>query len=119
LPGRNSSATHELVFLAYKLPPLGVQLNKTTGFIESVCVDDQKLELEQEIAWYAAREPEDKNAWTGLNSAIYMLRTNQTNPFPTQKLEGISVLIYKGSLASDLDLLGVCMFDSIDFQEVL
>ena len=23
LPGRNSSATHELIFLAFKLPPLG------------------------------------------------------------------------------------------------
>jgi len=76
-----------------------VKLNETTGLIESISVDGQKLELEQEILWYAAREPQDKNRWTGLNSAIYMLRTKQTNPFSMLKPgEGVPVSIFKGIL---------------------
>ena len=73
-----------------------VQLNEKTGLIESISVDDEKLELEQEILWYSAKEPQDKNAWTGVNSAIYKLRTNQTNPFPVRKEERITVSIFKG-----------------------
>ena len=77
-----------------------VQLNDKTGLIESISVDNETLELEQEILWYPAKEPQDKNAWTGVNSAIYKLRTNQTNPFPMQKEEGISVSIFKGFYCS-------------------
>jgi len=76
-----------------------VQLNEKTGLIESISVDDDKLEVEQEILWYPAKEPQDKNAWTGVNSAIYKLRTNQTNPFPVPKEERISVSIFKGFTA--------------------
>ncbi len=74
-----------------------VELHKTTGLIESISVDGQKLELEQEIVWYAAKEPRDRNVWTGVNSALYMLQTNQTNPFPIPRQnEEIYVKIFKG-----------------------
>lgn len=156
LPGRNSSATHELVFLANLLPPLGsksyyieldnksnvselniktnetfienevsysigynfissqvytfnfiefflkrirVRLNETTGLIQSISLDGEKLDLQQEILWYAAREPQLKNYTKSAirrGSGLYLFRPNQTNPFPARKNEGVSILIYKG-----------------------
>ena len=38
VPGRNSSATHELVFLATKLPPLGSK----SYYIERIISDESK-----------------------------------------------------------------------------
>ena len=75
-----------------------VQLNQKTGLIQSVSVDDQKLELEQEILWYAAREPQyyDSGYLKNRGSGIYMFGSNQTNPFPMRNPQGIFVSIYKG-----------------------
>ena len=87
------------------LKRIKVNLNEITGLIQSISVDDQKLELEQEMVWYAARAPQDRNVWTGVNSAIYKLRTNQTNPFPIPRQKKISISIYKG-----LFLFGVILF---------
>ena len=76
-----------------------VRLNDTTGLIQSISVDNEMLELEQEILCYAAREPQMKK-YTGKflrrPSGLYILRPNHTNPFPLRKQEGVSVSIYKG-----------------------
>ncbi len=77
-----------------------VQLNEKTGFVKSISVDGYKLELEQEFLWYAARTPQDGDIFTGLNSAMYKLRTHKPYPFPIQTQDGIAVLIFKGCLLS-------------------
>ena len=76
-----------------------VRLNETTGLIQSVSVDGEKLDLEQEILWYAAREPRMKNYTKNLMrkpSGFYIFRPNQTEPFPMRNKEGVPVSIYKG-----------------------
>jgi len=83
--------------LLYFLKRVRVQLNQKTGLIESISVDDYKLELEQEFLWYAAKTPFDGNIFTGLNSAMYKLRTLTPYPRPIQMPNNkIAVSIFKG-----------------------
>ena len=76
-----------------------VNLNATTGLIQSMSVDGEKLDLEQEILWYAAREPRMKNYTRNMMrrpSGFYIFRPNQTEPFLMRKREGLPFSIYKG-----------------------
>ena len=76
-----------------------VRLNETTGLIQSISLDGGKLDVEQEILWYAAREPQLKNYTKSAmrrGSGLYIFRPNQTSPFPARKQGGVSILIYKG-----------------------
>lgn len=60
-----------------------------------------KTELEQELLWYAAREPLIKNytkVFTRRASGAYIFRPNQTTPFPLRKPEGLLFSVYKGFL---------------------
>ena len=83
--------------LLYFLKRVRVQLNRKTGLIESISVDDYKLELEQEFLWYAAETPFDGNIFTGLNSAMYKLRTVTPYPRPIRMQNNkIAVSIFKG-----------------------
>ena len=62
-------------------------------------INGEKIELEQEILWYAARAPEKKKyrklMWRRA-SGIYVFRPNGTNPLPIRNHEGVAVSIYKG-----------------------
>lgn len=76
-----------------------VHLNETTGLIQSISTDGEKIELEQEFFWYASRKPLWKafiRNHTRLGSGAYVFRPNQTNPFPIRATERVSVSIYKG-----------------------
>lgn len=97
-----------------------VQLNEKTRLIESISVDGEKLELKQEFVWYAASAPQDQNMLTGLNSAIYKLRTNQTDPFPIQVQKEIAISIFKGFSLVYKFSKGMHLLDAIDvFQDNL
>ncbi len=76
-----------------------VQLNQKTGLIESITVDGNMIDLEQEILWYDARGPQMKNYSSFLMrraSGIHHFRSNHTEPFHLRSMEGLSVSIYKG-----------------------
>lgn len=86
-------------FFLYFSKRVKVRLNEKTGLIKSISVDGNERDLEQEILWYAAREPQVKNYTRNLArrpSGLYVFRPNHTDAFPIRKQEGVSISIYKG-----------------------
>lgn len=87
------------------------QINEKTGLIESISVDNEKLELKQELLWYAARGPRSiDNKTASQGSGHYFFRSNETKAFTMNKQKIISVSIYKGFAVVKFILINLVIY---------
>ncbi|EFX74192.1 hypothetical protein DAPPUDRAFT_324586 [Daphnia pulex] len=129
LPGRVSSATVELVFLASQLPPLGsksyyvqpgtskdehepqnkfaisnekvsVEIDDVRGLIKSVTVNGKTTELKQEFLWYPSKSG-DNSVADKRASGAYIFRPDSDGAFAIPS-SGITTTTYSGELVEEV-----------------